>query len=175
MINNTGINQPPDSRSEGNIPLNEAYEETLSVLSVNKLKKYGKKSLSPLIELAHKYQDDITPYFDAISKGLQGGVDSLSRPTDERGGDVQVNTKIIEAEKVVAGWFKEAVDGLNGARTKLSGSGPQEIMDYIETQASKHPGVMFSSSYLVGLFIGRIGRHIGYRKDQDPGSTNLTQ
>lgn len=171
MINNTDINRQPDFSTEGNVPLNEANGGTKNKLSVNKLKSCGKKSLSPLIELVHRYQDEITPYFEAISKGLQGGVDSLSRiNTGEGQSNAQKVSDNSEVEKVVAGWFNEAAEGLNGFRSRLSSSNAQEIFDYIEAQAKKHPGFMFSSSYLAGLFFGRIGRHIGRKSYQQSGT-----
>ncbi|HXH74877.1 MAG TPA: hypothetical protein VNJ08_07920 [Bacteriovoracaceae bacterium] len=196
MINNTDLNENPDFSAEGNSPRSSANEGSLdgeSKLSVGKLKSYGKKSLSPLVELVHKYQDEITPYFDAISKGLQGGVDSLSRTSsgsstssisDTSTGETasfvsgvstsngSSDSSGTEAERVVAGWFREAADGLNEARTKLQSSNTQDMIDYIEVQARNHPGFMFSSSYLAGLFFGRIGKHIGRKKFSQSSSSS---
>jgi hypothetical protein len=155
MINNTEINQNSEFNQEGNIPLNEAQEDTSSF---GKLKSYGKKSLSPLVELVHKYQDEVSPYFEAILKGLQGGVNSLDEGSSN------------DAEKVVSGWFKEAFHGLNEAKSKLESSNAEEMIVYIEDKAQRHPGFMFSTSYLTGLFFGRVGRHIGRKKAQEKKS-----
>ena len=151
MINNTENSEFDGSGSEANVPFNEASVSgsIKNNMPMDKLKEYGKQAYAPLIKVVHKYQGEITPYISALAKGLQGGVDALS-------GD-----SASEADRFVAGWFREASEGLSQARTKLESKDINQLVSFIETQAKDRPSLMFTSSYLTGLFFGRIGRHIG--------------
>lgn len=154
MINNTENYEFDGSGSEANVPFNEAgvsgsINQAKSKIPVDKLKEYGKQAYAPLVKVIHKYQGEITPYISALAKGLQGGVDALS------------NESASEADRFVAGWFREASEGLSEARTKLESNDINQVVTFIETQAKNRPSLMFTSSYLTGLFFGRIGRHIG--------------
>lgn len=117
-------------------------------VSVEKLKDYGKKAYGPLLNVVHKYQDEFTPYLNALSKGLQGGVDSLSKEN------------ATEPEKYVSQFFREAADGLNEASKKLESKDPGELTSYLSNLAEKKPSIMFSTSYIAGLFFGRLARHV---------------
>jgi hypothetical protein len=140
----------------------ESTIDQLKRLPVDKLKGYGMKSLSPFVDLVHKYQDEINPYFDAVSKGLRSGLDGLQAEDS------------TEADKVVAGWFTDAADWFGGVRGKLAHPDPQEIYRYLETQARRSPGMMFTTSYLAGVFFGRIGRHIGRHRPSATGAASVS-
>lgn len=167
MINNTENQEFDRSTSEANVPFDEAkasrtMDQVKSKIPVGKLKEYGKKAYAPLVQVLHKYQGEITPYISALSKGLQGGVDALSTEASS------------EADRIVAGWFREASEGLSEARTKLESSDINEIVRFIEVQAKNRPSLMFTSSYLSGLFFGRIGRHIGKKSFNRSSSSDQT-
>lgn len=151
MIENTEYNQFEQSGAEANVPLSdgETSMQDKTGLPMDKIKDYGKKAYAPLLKVVHRYQDEITPYLTAISRGLQGGVDALSQESAN------------ETDKYVAGWFREAADGLNEGVTILKSKNINDLVSFIETQAQKRPSVMFTSSYLTGLFFGRISKHIG--------------
>lgn len=117
-------------------------------VSVAKLKEYGKKAYAPLINVVSKYQDEFAPYLNALTKGLQGGVDTLE------------NESATEQEKYVARFFKEAADGLRMASEKLESKDVNALTNYLSDFATRKPSVMFGSSYVVGLFFGRLSRHI---------------
>jgi hypothetical protein len=151
MIENTGNNEFEQSSAEANGPKagDQSSMGDLGSLPIDKLKDYGKKAYGPLVNVVHRYQDEITPYLTALSRGLQGGVDALSEDSGS------------ETDKYVSGWFREAAEGLNEAVTKLQSKDVNEVIQFIETQAQKRPSLMFTSSYLTGLFFGRISKHIG--------------
>ena len=130
------------------------------------IKEYGKKSLSPLINLVSKYKNEISPYFVSIGKGLSGAADSLGNFAPEQGensGDTIQTSTNASVEQTVSDWFREAANWFEGANKRLETGSAQELLDYLEEQAKKHPAIMFSSSYIVGLLFGRIGRHIGHQ------------
>ncbi len=130
---------------------NSNSEETggaSSPVSVAKLKEYGKKAYVPLLKVVSKYQDEFTPYLHALTKGFQGGADSLQLEN------------ATEPEKYVAQFFKEAADGLKTACDKLEAKDMNALSNFISEQADKRPSVMFSTSYIAGLFFGRLGRHV---------------
>lgn len=152
MMNNTENYEFDQNSSEANVPLDEAQgdlQQMKGSLPINKLKEYGKQAYAPLVQVVHKYQDEISPFISAMTRGLQGGVEALN------------GENASEADKLVAGWFREAADGLTEAQNKISSSDINEMVNFIEGQARKRPSFMFTSSYLTGLFFGRIGKHIG--------------
>jgi hypothetical protein len=125
--------------SEGNMPLE------------GKFKEFGKKGLAPLVDLVHRYQGDITPYLSAIDVGIQGAIDALRNAEGEQ----------AEAtHQSVAQWFTEAQTWFGGAKEKLSSKSPSDLLNFLETEARQRPAVMFASSYVVGLVVGRLGRHL---------------
>lgn len=119
-----------------------------SPISVTKLKEYGLKAYRPLIDVVYKYQDEFTPYLTALAKGLEGGKESLSREGSS------------EAEKYVAQFFQQAADGLNQACQKLESKDINALTSFLSEQAEARPSVMFSTSYIAGIFFGRLGRHV---------------
>lgn len=126
----------------GNMPLNEGNESTSS----EKYKEYGKKSLAPLIDLVHRYKGDVNPYVESIGRALSAASDSLA-------------ANQTEADKTVAGWFNEARNWFDGVKGKLESKNPSDLLNFLETEAKSKPGVMFATSYMVGLVFGRLGRH----------------
>lgn len=156
VLMNNGSNAFPNDplKQEGNIPQGGKLRSKLPEGAESKLKDYGKKSLAPVLDLVHKYQDDISPYFTAIQKGLQGALNAFN----QEGGE--------EAEKVVAGWFREASEWFTTAGEKLRSQEPRDLLNYLEEQGRKSPGLLFSSSYIAGIAFGRMGRHI-FRKTME--------
>jgi hypothetical protein len=126
----------------------ESTKGAIGPVSVDKLKEYGKKSYAPLLNVVFKYQDEFTPYLEALAKGLQGGVESLNKESSS------------EAEKYVSQLFREAADGINMASTKLKGKNINDLTSYLTELAEKRPSIMFSTSYIAGVFFGRLARHV---------------
>lgn len=116
-------------------------------MSVTKLKDYGKKAYRPLIEVVYKYQDEFTPYLRALTRGLREGANSLKQESSNN------------AEKYVSQFFDEAAEGLQLACEKLEAKDVNELTSFISEQADKRPGVMFGTSYITGIFFGRLSRH----------------
>ena len=141
MINNNEINNTDSSSSGANGPV-----------SVTKLKEYGKKAYLPLVEVVSKYQDEFVPYLNALAKGLQAGVETLSKEGSN------------DSERYVSQFFKEASDGLNKACEKLEAKDVNALTTFLSEQAEQRPSIMFSTSYVAGLFFGRLGRHIARQK-----------
>lgn len=121
-------------------------------VSVAKLKEYGKQAYAPIVNVLYKYQDEFTPYLGALVKGLQGGAESLNREGSS------------EAEKYVSQFFTEAADGLGQASEKLDSKDINSITSFLSEQAERRPSVMFSTSYVAGIILGRLGRHIARSK-----------
>ncbi len=150
-----------DQGAQGFEANNPSGEQRFS--PTGKLKEYGTKAYGPIIQVVTKYQDEITPYLSAVIKGLQGGVDALSQESSSA------------QEQVVRGWLQEATSGLEEARAKLESKDVKSLVSFIEGQANRHPSIMFSASYVAGLFLGRIGCHIGrHAKDKVSSTVNET-
>ena len=141
---------------------NEESGGASSPVSVTKLKEYGMKAYVPLLNVVTKYQDEFTPYIDALTKGFQGGVDCLQ----------QENAS--EPERYVAQFFKEAADGLRTASDKLANKDIGAFTSFLSEQADKRPSVMFSTSYIAGLFFGRLGRHVTRMKKTNIADEPMT-
>lgn len=146
MTNNNPENQFNEESREANVPGGEASN---SRLSKAKLKEYGKQGLSPLVEIAQKYQGDIDPYLSAISKALNAAAGSISQDDSN------------EAEKSIGNLCTEAANWFEDAKGRLGNKNYSDFLSFIEEEGRKHPGILFSASYLAGIFLGRIGRHIG--------------
>lgn len=152
MINNTNNFEESRTGQEANRP----------GFSADKLKDYGQKSLAPIIEVLHKYQGEIGPYFSAISQGLQGGADALRKPLSDAGAGAEIEAEVSsDANRVIAEWFQDAADWLRVARQKIDEPDKEAILNYIQDEARRRPGFIFSASYMAGLLFGRLGRHIG--------------
>lgn len=136
--------------------------ESRSPISAARLKEYGKKAYGPLINVVYKYQDEFTPYLNALAKGLQSGAESLSKDDSS------------EAEKYVSQFFKQASQGLGEACQKLESKDVKAFSDYLSEVADKRPSIMFSTSYIAGLFFGRLGRHIASRRGR-PGEQEIPE
>lgn len=143
---------------EENKEFNESSGEGKNPISVSRLKEYGQKAYGPLINVVFKYQDELTPYLNALAKGLQGGEEALNKENSS------------EAEKYVSQFFREASNGLNEACQKLESKDVKAFSDYLSDVADRKPSIMFSTSYIAGLFFGRLGRHLASNKGKDLSS-----
>lgn len=133
-----------------------SQEASLPQEQSSQFKEYGKKSLAPFVDLIHQYQNDISPYLSALSKGLQAACDSF-----------QESEQMPEADRVVSGWFNEINRWFVGAREKINSGDEKDFLRFLEDEARAHPAAMFSSSYIAGLLFGRMGRHMArMKKDQ---------
>lgn len=139
----------------GNVPQTEST-------SNSKLKDYGQKSLSPFVDLIHRYKGDIGPYISALGKGLQAACDSFES-TQEKS----------VPEKVVSGWFSEVNHWFSTARQKIDSSDEKDFLRFLENEARERPAVMFSSSYIAGLLFGRMGRHMVRLKNKSAETSQL--
>lgn len=126
----------------------ESSKGAIGPVSVDKLKEYGKKSYAPLLNVVFKYQDEFTPYLEALAKGLRGGVDSLNQENSS------------EAEKYVSQLLGEAADGIGQASSKLKTKNINDLTGYLTELAERRPSLMFSTSYIAGVFFGRLSRHV---------------
>lgn len=146
MANDINAFSGDELSQEGNLPQAEPQ-------SSSKLKEYGKKSLSPFVDLIRQYKGDIGPYISALSKGLQAASDAFETPQEKS-----------EPEQVVSGWFREVNNWFTGAREKIESSNEEDFLRFLEEEARARPAVMFSSSYIAGLLFGRMGRHLARLK-----------
>jgi hypothetical protein len=203
MINNNSTYGNNENAQETNSPLDganasstmDSLRNKLPAGAESKFREYGKKSMAPLVDLLNKYQGDITPYFNAVGKGLQGAVDALSTPSsnlqnvasnagDALGGAIggsvgeeissSTTSSSSEADIAVAGWFREAANWFNGAREKISSGNTKDLLNFVEAEGRRSPGLLFSSSYVAGLVLGRMGRHMGRQRAMSNASTTST-
>lgn len=128
--------------------MNEENVGSNSPITIDKLKEYGLKAYKPLVDVVYKYQDEFTPYLTALAKGFEGGRETLTREGAS------------EAERYVGQFFQQAADGLNQACQKLESKDVNALATFLSEQAEQRPSVMFSTSYVAGIFFGRLGRHI---------------
>lgn len=154
MDNNTANIDENIGPEKGNVP--------------HKYKEYGKKSLAPLVDLLHRYKGDIDPYVAALSKGLDGAINSFKEAAAETPG---LDKRAQDAERAVQGWFRDASEWFNGAKQRLQSENPKELLNYLEEQGRKRPAVLFASSYVVGMIVGRLGRHVVRIKQSSTASS----
>lgn len=114
----------------------------------SKLKDYGKKSLGPISQLLDRYQGELMPYVEAMVKGLETASESL-----------RLNEPTV-AQSTVSSWFGETATWLNETKTKLTSGDSRTFITYLEERTQKQPGLAFTSSYIVGIALGRLGRHV---------------
>jgi hypothetical protein len=126
----------------------ETAPGTNGPVSLEKMKEYGKKAYLPLLSVVHKYQDEFTPYLDALSKGLRGGVERLEA------------ADATDADRYVSRFFREAAEGIGDARRRLETRELSDLTAFVSDLAARKPSLTFSTSYIAGLFFGRLSRHI---------------
>lgn len=119
-----------------------------SSMASQKLKEYGKGAYGPLMNVLHKYQDEFTPYLETLAKGLNGGAEALSTENS------------TDVEKYVSQFFRDSASGINEACTKLKASDFSQFSTYVSDLVDKKPSIMFSASYVAGIFFGRLGKHL---------------
>jgi hypothetical protein len=134
-------------------------KEKISQLGGNeklgKVKDVGRKGLGPIVDVLHRHRGDINPYIDAIGRALKAGVDSLN----------QQNAS--DADRTVSGWFGEASQWFEHLKTRFDSTSGIDLITYLEEESRRRPGFMFAISYMAGLGLGRMGRHLGQRKVND--------
>lgn len=116
--------------------------------SRNKIQEYGTKSLGPFVDILTKYEDLVTPYVDALVQGLQGGAESLRRENQN------------QAEKYVSNFFSQASSNLKEMKEKLQEKDVRSIQDTLSSLSNEKPSFLFATSYLAGVFFGRLGKHL---------------
>jgi hypothetical protein len=115
----------------------------------SKLKSYSEKALLPFVDLLYQYKEDIHPYWEALSKGMNGAVQALSN-------SASVNNS--KAERIVASWFERGHSWVNLSHDKFKTIDKNAFVSFVHGEALKHPGLAFASSYFAGLIAGRVTR-----------------
>jgi hypothetical protein len=142
MINETGNTENTDFADEG------AFESH-QTSDIGRIKELGKKGLEPIFGVLSRHRGEFSPYFDALTKALNAGAQSLE---GEGGNDV---------EKSIAGFFHEGADWLSQWKDKLATETPKDFLQFLEEEGKKRPALLFGVSYFGGLLLGRFGRHLG--------------
>ena len=133
MINDTGNSENTSGHSSG----------------MGQVKDLGRKSLEPLMGVLSRHKGDFSPYFDALTKALTSGAQSIS--TDQSS----------EQEKFIAQYFTDGAAWLTQWKEKLSSHSTEDFMSLLEEEGKKRPAILFGASYFAGLILGRFGRHLG--------------
>ena len=117
--------------------------------ATDRIKDYGKKATQPLIDLLQKYQGDITPLIGSINTGIQGAISALETESAS------------ESDRQVSVYFRDASTWFSDVQDKFKFQSTDEFMSFLEEEGRKHPAMIFAVSYIVGLVLGRAGRHVG--------------
>lgn len=152
MDTNSGPNQNDELYSEAD---DHAYVEKRSSIdpaTLEKFKQVGQKGLSPLLSVFEKYRGDFQPFFNSLQTSLRAAVASLDKED------------ATSADKFLRQWLSETINWLDTMKTKFEGKDTKEFMAYFEEEAKNHPGAMFAISYVAGLVLGRLGRHLVMKK-----------
>lgn len=113
-----------------------------------RVKEYGKKISAPLLDVFLKYQDEFTPFLEALAEGLEAGAMRLRKE------------QLTEPQKYVSTLLEEASVGIREAGRRLQTRDVSELSRFLSTLAEKNPSLMFGISYGAGIFIGRLSRHL---------------
>jgi hypothetical protein len=141
MINETGNTENTDFSNEGGASLTGKIS--------SQAKDFGKKSLAPLVDVLSRHKGDFSPYFEALTKALQSGAQSLQTENSN------------EAEKFIAQYFTDGAEWLTDWKEKLTVNSSEDFMNLLEEEGRKRPAILFGASYFAGLVLGRFGRHLG--------------
>jgi hypothetical protein len=132
---------------------------------VSKLKSYGREAYRPFLDLVIKYQDAFVPYLRSLIKGLNAGGASLTLETD----------KAQEADRFVASLFNDTAKAIDELIRLLENKDYQQVSSLFNRLSAVRPSLAFSTSYVAGLFIGRLSRHIINEKKIKRGATSEVQ
>lgn len=116
----------------------------------SKIRTYSEKALIPFVDLLYQYREEVHPYWEALSKGMNGAVTTLTNSAQNN------NSK---AERIVANWFERGHAWVNNSHDKFKSVDKNTFLSFIHGEALKHPGLAFASSYFAGLIAGRLSRH----------------
>lgn len=146
------INQNIDNAKTGNIQLGTIESKYVEETSANiaRLKEIGFKGLTPLLNVVKKHKEDVNPYFDSIDKALKAAVASLNQD------------QATATDRKVSGWLNDGAGWVRDLKSKFDSMQTQDLLNYVEEEASKKPGMMFAVSYITGIAIGRLSRHLGH-------------
>lgn len=117
---------------------------------LSKVKEYGKEALLPFVDLLVKYQEALLPYLRFLSQGLHAGGDNLS---------AERSPSQVHAIRV-AEYFLEASKGIDELIRILEKKDIDEMRRILTGLGNQRPGLAFSASYVAGLFVGRLFKHI---------------
>lgn len=112
------------------------------------LTEIGKRGLTPFVQILHRYKDEVTPYIEAIKTGCDAAARELSSEQLESS----------RAKNNVSSWFQGASRFLEESNHKLNQNEATMFMDFIKDESRRRPVMMFSASYLLGVFAGRLGK-----------------
>ncbi|MGE3611826.1 MAG: hypothetical protein AB7I27_19715 [Bacteriovoracaceae bacterium] len=125
--------------------------------SPQRFKDLGRKGMAPLVDLLLRYKTDINPYVNAFDKALDGAINAFKEATEK---SPNVDQKVDDAERAVQKWIQDVSHWFNGVKDRIKSENPRELLNYLEEQGKARPFVLFSSSYVIGLILGRLGRHV---------------
>jgi hypothetical protein len=130
---------------------------------LSKLKDYGTEAYRPFVELLFKYQDAFVPYLRSLSRGIHSGGTALS---------VDQST---EVDRFVSRLFNDTANGLDELIRVLEGKDTKAITTFLKSISDKRPSLAFSTSYVAGLVIGRITKHVIAEKKLAKGTFSEDQ
>ncbi len=125
----------------------------------SRFKNYGTKGLKPFEELLERHGDELLPYFDSLVRGLREGGRSLSEDRIAESSNKKTDRSKGDAPKQVSHWMDETAGWLEQIRELLEGRDYKRVIEFVENEGARRPSLMFSSSYVLGLFLGRLGRY----------------
>ena len=129
----------------------ETFKETED-WRLSKLKEYGQEAYRPFVELLLQYQDAFVPYLRSLSRALHSGAEGL---TGER-----VRLTSTEVDHLVSALFQDSASGVDEIIKFLEEKNVGAISTFLKSMSDKKPTLAFSTSYVVGLILGRVTKHI---------------
>ena len=108
--------------------IDDNNQQNSGMITSQKLKEYGREAYVPFFNVVTKYQDEFMPYLNALSKGLQGSVDTLRKEG------------ATEAETYVSRFFEEAATSIRSACEKLESKDTNSINAFVSDLGTKKAG-----------------------------------
>jgi hypothetical protein len=113
-----------------------------------KAKEYGQEALKPIMNVLKKNHSLIEPYFGSVEKALRGAVEALNGENSS------------DSDQRLAGWIKSSQQMIEQSQQSLQNQDYSSIAEKLQQIAQRNPAVAFVGSYIAGLGLGRIGRHV---------------
>ncbi len=123
-----------------------------------KIKEYGQEALKPFAQVLKNNHSIITPYIESVQKALRGSLNALE----------QENAS--SSDRRLAEWMRSLQGIVEQSRSEVKNQDYSGLLDKIGQFAQKNTALAFVGSYVAGLGLGRIGRHVAHKSSPSDSS-----